>query len=78
MTTLLISDFKARCIEILNGVHDTGEPVVVTRRGKALAKIVPLVEPKATQRKLGTLAGAATAHGDIVHGTSESDWESAR
>ncbi len=78
MTTLLISDFKAKCIEILNGVHDSGESVVVTRRGKPLAKIVPLVEPRATRRKLGSLAGAAVAHGDIVHGTREGDWESVR
>lgn len=78
MKTFLISDFKAKCIEILNAVHDTGQPVVVTRRGQPLAKIVPLVDPTAIPRKLGTLAGEATEHGDIVHGGFEGDWESLR
>ena len=78
MTTFLISDFKAKCIEILNAVHDTGQPVVVTRRGQALAKIVPLVDPTAIPRQLGTLAGEATEHGDIVHGGFEGHWESLR
>ena len=78
MTTLLISDFKAKCIEILNAVHDGGEPVVVTRRGKPLAKIVPLLAPKAIPRKLGSMVGEATECGDIVHGGFEGDWEGLR
>lgn len=76
MTSLLISDFKAKCIEVLNSVHDTGQPVIVTRRGEPLAKIVPIADPQPTRRRLGALAGEATEHGDIVHHTSADDWES--
>lgn len=75
MTTLLISDFKAKCIEVLNAVHDSGEAVVVTRRGKPLAKIVPLADPQVAPRKLGGLAGEAVERGDITQGFA-SDWES--
>ena len=78
MTTLLISEFKAKCIEILNAVHDSGEPVMVTRRGKPLAKIVPLLAPKARPRMLGSRTVEATECGDIVHGGFEGDWESVR
>ncbi len=76
MNSLLISEFKARCIEILNAVHDSGEPMIVTRRGKPLAKIVPLSEPAGKKpRRLGALAGEAKVRGDIVHGGFARDWE---
>lgn len=47
MTSRLSSTFKAKCVEVINGVHDGGKPVVITRRGKPLAKIVPRTEPQA-------------------------------
>ncbi len=78
MTTLLISDFKARCIEVLNTVHDGGEPVVVTRRGKPLARIVPVTQKTLGKRQLGAMSGEATATRDIVHAHFTKDWESAR
>ena len=76
MTTLLISDFKAKCIAVVNGVHDGGGTVVITRRGKPLAKLVPLTDAKPVARRLGALAGEATEHGDIVHFTAAEEWES--
>ncbi len=41
------SYFKAHCLAILDEVAETGLPLVVTKRGKPLAKLVPLdsVEP---------------------------------
>lgn len=37
-------EFKARCLAILDDVAETGEEVVVTKRGRAVARVVP-VEP---------------------------------
>jgi len=76
MSTLLISAFKARCIEVINGVHDGGEPVVVTRRGKPLARIVSVATSGTTGRKLAATPGEMTILGDIVHGDFAEDWES--
>jgi len=59
MTTLLIANFKAKCIELINIVQDTGDTVVITRRGKPLAKIVLLAEPRSAPRRMGVLAGEA-------------------
>ncbi len=75
MTTLLVSDFKARCLAVLDGVHATGETVLITRRGKPLAKVVPITGPKAERRPLGALAGEASSKGDLVHAGFEGDWE---
>ena len=41
------SYFKAHCLTILDEVAKTGLPLIVTKRGKPLAKLVPLdsIEP---------------------------------
>ncbi len=39
--TVSISDFKARCLAILDRVKKTGQPVIVTRRNEPIAQVVP-------------------------------------
>jgi prevent-host-death family protein len=39
---MLVSDFKAKAIATLKRVRLTGEPVLVTLRGKPLAEVVPV------------------------------------
>ena len=41
MESMLISEFKAKAIATLKKVRDTGEPVLVTIRGVAVAEIFP-------------------------------------
>ncbi len=76
MTTMLISEFKAKCLAVLDHVHREGDPVLVTRRGKPLVRVVPVSERSGTPRKLGALSGEATVQGDIVHSKFSEDWES--
>ena len=40
MRRIRATDFRTRCLEILDEVHATGDSVVVTRRGKPIVKIV--------------------------------------
>lgn len=35
------SEFKARCLAVLDEVRATGEPVVITKRGRVVARVVP-------------------------------------
>lgn len=42
MQTWSVTEFKAQVLEILEQVAQTGEPVIVTKRGKAIAKVIPL------------------------------------
>lgn len=60
MQQIQISEFKATCLAVLDRVHQTGEPVLITRRGQPIARVVP-----ATQR-LGTMIGTGKILGDIV------------
>ena len=39
MQTINASDFKARCLAILDRVHETGERVVILKRGRPVAEL---------------------------------------
>ena len=34
-------EFKATCLKLIDRVAETGEPVIITKRGKVLARLVP-------------------------------------
>lgn len=36
------STFKARCLNVMDDVQATGEPVIVTKRGTPVVKVVPI------------------------------------
>jgi prevent-host-death family protein len=49
------SKFKAQCLAMLDEVAATGEELVVTKRGRAVARVSPAVEPE-------SLRGSVTFH----------------
>lgn len=55
--------FKARCLSIMKTVQSTGEPVVVTKRGAPVVKIVPVDAPES--ELFGFMAGELKIVGDI-------------
>lgn len=71
---MAISDFKARCISVLKQAQRRGEPLIVTLRGRPLARIEPLTAGR-PERRLGALRDLGEIRGDIVHADSEEDWE---
>ena len=36
------TEFKAKCLALIDGVAATRRPLVVTKRGRAVARVVPL------------------------------------
>ena len=42
MKQMRASVFKARCLKVMNDIQATGEPVIVTKRGKPVVKVVPI------------------------------------
>lgn len=65
MQEIAISEFKAKCLSLLDEVNKTKKPIRILRRGKPVAEIVPPT-PAPKRRKLGTMAGKGTILGDIV------------
>lgn len=45
MRTIAAGRFKAQCLRLLDEVAETGETIVVTKRGKPVAKVEPIGEP---------------------------------
>jgi len=67
--------FKAHCLTVMKQVQATGEPVVVTKRGAPVVKIVPV---EAENNDLfGFMAGKVKIAGDIESPISV-DWEVAK
>jgi prevent-host-death family protein len=62
-TMIEAGDFKGKCLKLLDDVARTREPLVITKHGRAVAKLVPM----ATEVKLfGAMAGSVHHEGDIL------------
>jgi prevent-host-death family protein len=55
--------FKAHCLSVMKEVQATGEPVVITKRGTPVVKVVPVESPE--NEVFGFLAGEFKITGDI-------------
>ena len=72
------SDFKARCLSILDQVRATGERVVILKRGQPVAELGPATQSLARYPQL-ELEGTVTVVGDIVGPVvPENHWEGNR
>lgn len=63
MKRMAAGAFKARCLAVMKQVQATGEPVVVTKRGKPVVKLVPVKTEK--DDIFGCWAGRVKIIGDI-------------
>jgi len=63
-------EFKAKCLALLNEVRDSHEEIIVTKRGKPVARVVP-IEPQEWKSLAGTLLWQA----DDIISPIEDEWE---
>jgi len=63
MKKIPAGEFKARCLSLMDDVNATGEPVLITKRGVPVAKIVPVSSKK--RDLFGFMAGQFEIVGDI-------------
>jgi prevent-host-death family protein len=61
-----ISEFKAKCLSLLDRVNKTKTPLRVTRRGKPIADVVPPAKESGKRDWIGSMAGTIKITGDIV------------
>ncbi len=79
MKEIAISEFKAKCLAILEEVRKTRKPIRVTRFGEPVAEVVPPAPQPRPQRWFGCMEGTIEIVGDIVGPTgSLDDWEAWR
>ena len=74
MKTMLVSEFKAKCIAALKEVQRTREPMLITLRGKPLVTVQP-VDARGQGKRLGGLKGRMTIRRDLVKLGTTADWD---
>lgn len=72
MKTLTVTDFKAHALQVLGRVAKTRESVLITKRGKPLAEVIPY---STTEPSPGRLSEALVFEKDIVSPLGEDMWE---
>jgi len=65
MQEIAISEFKAKCLAVLERVRSTKKPIRVTRFGKPVAEVVP---PTSVEDRSSWI-------GSMKHANDESEWE---
>lgn len=63
MKQMRASIFKASCLKVMDDVQATGEPVIVTKRGKPVVKVIPVKPEKGDI--FGSMASEVRIIGDI-------------
>ena len=66
-------EFKARCLQLMDEVEASGGEVIITKRGRPVARLVPLAGA-ARPDVFGCMRGSVTIIGDIV-APLEEPWE---
>jgi prevent-host-death family protein len=74
MKQIAAGEFKAQCLAIMDRVSKSGEPVLVTKHGKPVVKLIPA--EKQVDEIFDYMAGKVKIVGDIVGPiTPLEDWE---
>jgi prevent-host-death family protein len=71
MESLSVSKLKATCLSVLDDVKKQKKRVIITKRGKPIAEIIPYTNNK----KDIPLRDTVTFMGDIISPVADEDWE---
>ena len=74
MKKIAAGEFKAKCLALMEDVRTTRQPIVITKRGKPVAKLVP-AEPERDDF-FDRLKGVVRIVGDIESPIEPGTWES--
>ena len=66
------SEFKAKCLAVIDEVERTRQPIVITKRGKPVAELVP--HKASSGNLLGIFKGKMEIVGDIIS-PIDVEWE---
>jgi antitoxin (DNA-binding transcriptional repressor) of toxin-antitoxin stability system len=67
-------EFKARCLALLDDLQQKREEIIVIKRGKPVARLVPVKKKRDT---FGYMKGTITILGDIIAPSGET-WDAER
>jgi prevent-host-death family protein len=71
-----ISEFKAKSLALLERVRRTGRSIVVTKRGRPIAEVVPPSTETLGGNWIGCMRGTARLRGNLIAPVAKAtDWE---
>ena len=73
MKTIKASEFKAKCLKIMDEVAASGQSVVITKHGVPVAELVPA--KRRPESIVGAMKGSVKILGDIVSPMDDIVWE---
>ena len=77
MYTIQASEFKAKCLALMDEVARTGQAIIVTKNGRPVAELHPHHPPRA-KSLIGLHKGRIAIKGDIVSPMGEGLWDAMR
>ena len=66
------AEFKANCLRLMDEVARQRRPIIITKRGKPVAKLVPVEQEPIDL--FGYMAGTAKICGDIINPIEDAGW----
>ncbi len=73
---IAISEFKARCLELLERLRTDGREIIVTKRGVPIARVSPLSRSAMPLR--GSMRNMLEVKGEIVECDWSAEWEASK
>jgi len=71
------AEFKAKCLALLDQVHERGQSITITKRGRVVARLVPAGDDD--DRPWERVRGTARWHGDpLAPAVEESEIDALR
>lgn len=79
MRTMAAGEFKAKCLAVIEDVNSTGQPMLITKRGKPMVRVLPSLEQSQSDGPdsiFGFMRGMGIITGDIVSSEfTDEEWE---
>jgi prevent-host-death family protein len=73
MMIIAAGQFKAECLKLMDKVNQTHEEIIISKRGKPIAKLVP-VESEPVRSIFGFMKNTVHKEKDIIGSTGE-EWD---
>jgi prevent-host-death family protein len=74
MQAIKASEFKAKCLALMDEVARTGEPIRVTKNGKPVAELRPITSARPAS-PFGWHKGGIQELGDLIEPVETDAWE---
>lgn len=70
------AEFRAKCLRLLDQIKTTHQEIIITKRGKPVAKLVHIPEKDEKDPLIGAFSGCGKTIGDLTEPVADpDDWE---